>query len=95
MESSGRDQHGNVAGQRKLFHGTAGRDNQPRRRQDADQTVFRIYKGVKTFDFSREKNVIVTGGKRKLFTCRSAKNFCPVLAYLRVSRLTTRTTRIV
>ena len=61
MESQGRDQHGTIAGQRKLFHGA--RDNQPRRRQDADQTIFRIYKGVKTFDFSREKNVIVTGGK--------------------------------
>ncbi len=66
MESPGRDQHGNVASQRKILYGPAGRDNQPRRRQDADQTVFRIYKGVKTFDFSREKNVIVTGGKRKL-----------------------------
>jgi hypothetical protein len=66
MEAPGRDLHSNVAGQRKIFHGAVGRDNQPRRRQDADQTVFRIYKGVKTFDFSREKNVIVTGGKRKL-----------------------------
>ena len=66
MESPGRDQHGNVAVQKKVLHGPAGRDNQPRRRQDADQTVFKIYKGVKTFDFSREKNVIVTGGKKKL-----------------------------
>ena len=63
MESSVRDQHGHVGGQKKVFHGAAGRDNQPKRRQDADQTVFRIYKGVKTFDFSREKNVIVTGGE--------------------------------
>ena len=39
------------------------RDLQPRRRLDADQTVFRVYKGVKTFDFCKEKNVIVTGGE--------------------------------
>lgn len=63
MDLPAREQYGNVAAQRKMFHGTAGRDNQPRRRHDADQTVFRIYKGVKTFDYSREKNVIVTGGK--------------------------------
>ena len=35
---------------------------QPRRRLDTDQTVFKVYKGVKTFDFCKEKNVIVTGG---------------------------------
>ena len=39
------------------------RDLQPRPRLDADQTVFRVYKGVKTFDFCKEKNVIVTGGE--------------------------------
>lgn len=39
------------------------RDLQPRRRLEADQTVFRVYKGVKTFDFCKEKNVIVTGGE--------------------------------
>lgn len=39
------------------------RDMQPRRRMDSDQTVFKVYKGVKTFDFCKEKNVIVTGGK--------------------------------
>ena len=39
------------------------RDMQPRRRLESDQTVFRIYKGVKTFDFCKEKNVIVTGGE--------------------------------
>ncbi|XP_028397733.1 WD repeat-containing protein 64-like [Dendronephthya gigantea] len=66
VESAVRDQQGHVGGQKKVFHGAAGRDNQPRRRQDADQTVFRIYKGVKTFDFSREKNVIVTGGMDRL-----------------------------
>lgn len=42
------------------------RDLQPRRRLDADQTVFRVYKGVKTFDFCKEKNVIVTGGMDRL-----------------------------
>lgn len=35
----------------------------PKSRSDADQSVFRIYKGVKCFDFSKTKNVIVTGGK--------------------------------
>lgn len=39
------------------------RDMQPRRRMDSDQTVFKVYKGVKTFDFCKEKNVIVTGGE--------------------------------
>ncbi len=39
------------------------RDMQPRRRMDSDQTVFKVYKGVKTFDFCKEKNIIVTGGK--------------------------------
>jgi hypothetical protein len=38
------------------------RDTQPRRRLATDQTVFRVYKGVKTFDFCKEKNLIVTGG---------------------------------
>ena len=39
------------------------RDLQPRRRMDSDQTVFKVYKGVKAFDFCKEKNVIVTGGE--------------------------------
>ena len=43
------------------------RDMQPRRRMDSDQTVFKVYKGVKTFDFCKEKNVIVTGGKSYKF----------------------------
>ncbi|XP_065845718.1 cilia- and flagella-associated protein 337-like [Oscarella lobularis] len=34
----------------------------PKRRYAADQTVFRIYKGVKTFDFSYEHNMLATGG---------------------------------
>ncbi|KAK3718084.1 hypothetical protein QZH41_005718 [Actinostola sp. cb2023] len=40
---------------------TTARDTQPRRRLDTDQTVFRVYKGVKTFDFCKEKNLIITG----------------------------------
>ncbi|XP_074650451.1 cilia- and flagella-associated protein 337-like [Tubulanus polymorphus] len=35
-------------------------------RLKADQTVFKIYKGVKTFDFSKSKNVIVTGGMDRI-----------------------------
>lgn len=31
-------------------------------RSDADQTVFKIHKGVKTFDLCTGKNVLVTGG---------------------------------
>ncbi len=31
-------------------------------RSDTDQTVFKIHKGVKTFDLSTAKNVLVTGG---------------------------------
>lgn len=42
------------------------RDLQPRRRMDSDQTVFKVYKGVKAFDFCKEKNVIVTGGMDRL-----------------------------
>ena len=50
------------------------RDMQPRRRMDTDQTVFKVYKGVKTFDFCKEKNVIVTGGElldsKFLYICK-------------------------
>ena len=31
-------------------------------RLEADQAVFKVYKGVKCFDFSKDKNIIVTGG---------------------------------
>jgi WD40 repeat protein len=34
----------------------------PQTRCDADQTVFKIHKGVKTFDLCTAKNVLVTGG---------------------------------
>ncbi|KAJ8028511.1 WD repeat-containing protein on Y chromosome [Holothuria leucospilota] len=37
-----------------------------KKRLDADQTVFRIHKGVKTFDYSKEKNMIITGGMDRL-----------------------------
>ncbi|XP_041128638.1 WD repeat-containing protein on Y chromosome-like [Polyodon spathula] len=32
------------------------------RRLSSDESVFKAYKGVKTFDFSRESNLLVTGG---------------------------------
>ncbi|XP_032235242.2 WD repeat-containing protein on Y chromosome isoform X2 [Nematostella vectensis] len=53
-------------GERKKAVAAVVRDNQPRRRLDSDQTVFRVYKGVKTFDFCKEKNLIVTGGMDRL-----------------------------
>ena len=34
----------------------------PRSRADMDQSVFRIYKGIKCFDFCKSQNVIATGG---------------------------------
>ena len=34
----------------------------PRNRLETDQSAFKVYKGVKTFAFSKQKNVIVTGG---------------------------------
>ena len=34
----------------------------PRSRSDMDQSVFRIYKGIKCFDFCKSQNVIATGG---------------------------------
>ncbi|XP_070553109.1 cilia- and flagella-associated protein 337-like isoform X2 [Ptychodera flava] len=39
---------------------------QTKRRMDSDQTVFKVYKGVKTFDFSKDKNIIVTGGMDRI-----------------------------
>lgn len=35
---------------------------QAKPRLDADQSVFKVYKGVKCFDFCKEKNIMVTGG---------------------------------
>ena len=37
--------------------------SQAKVRLEADQSVFKVYKGVKCFDFSKKKNIIVTGGK--------------------------------
>ena len=39
---------------------------QARKRLDVDQTSFRIHKGVKTFDFSKKCNIIVTGGMDRI-----------------------------
>lgn len=35
-------------------------------RLEADQKVFYVYKGVKCFDFSKDKNIIVTGGMDRI-----------------------------
>ena len=37
--------------------------NNTKTRLEADQAVFKVYKGVKCFDFSKDKNIIVTGGQ--------------------------------
>lgn len=34
-----------------------------KRRLPADETVFKIYKGVKSFDFNKTKNILATGGE--------------------------------
>lgn len=34
-----------------------------KRRPEVNETVFKVNKGVKTFDFSFEKNLLITGGK--------------------------------
>jgi WD40 repeat protein len=50
---------------RELSHSPGGRRlnyTQLKHRYDADQTVFKIYKGAKTFDFSAEHNILATGG---------------------------------
>jgi hypothetical protein len=33
-----------------------------KRRPESNETIFRVNKGVKTFDFSFEKNLLITGG---------------------------------
>ena len=35
----------------------------PKKRAEQDQTIFRVYKGVKCFDFNKKKNLLITGGK--------------------------------
>jgi len=44
-----------------------------KRRSEANETVFKISKGVKTFDFSFEKNLLITGGKF-YFNSKSIRN---------------------
>lgn len=47
-------------------------------RSDADQSVFRIYKGVKCFDFCKSLNVLATGGKTVYFSndCLHLASLC-------------------
>ena len=59
VESQLKDSSGGAS---KKVQTSTVRDLQPRRRMNSDQTVFKVYKGVKAFDFCKEKNVIVTGG---------------------------------
>ncbi|XP_076467714.1 cilia- and flagella-associated protein 337-like [Babylonia areolata] len=40
--------------------------NNTKTRLEADQAVFKVYKGVKCFDFSKDKNIIVTGGMDRI-----------------------------
>ncbi|CAM9527261.1 unnamed protein product [Lampetra fluviatilis] len=51
-----RDTAGNLRARRPCGLGAA------RRRAATDQTVFRVHKGVKTFCFSKERSLVVTGG---------------------------------
>ncbi|WAQ98705.1 WDR49-like protein [Mya arenaria] len=37
-----------------------------KQRLETDQSVFKVYKGVKCFDFSKDKNIIVTGGMDRI-----------------------------
>ena len=46
-----------------------------KRRPENNETVFKVYKGVKTFDFSMEKNLLITGGKLISFTFVKQKFF--------------------
>ncbi|XP_067889622.1 cilia- and flagella-associated protein 337 isoform X1 [Heterodontus francisci] len=38
----------------------------PQKRLECDQSVFRVHKGVKTFDFCKKSNLIVTGGMDRI-----------------------------
>ena len=42
--------------------GSVGKSNELKRRPEYNETVFKVNKGVKTFDFSFEKNLLITGG---------------------------------
>jgi hypothetical protein len=46
-----------------------------KRRPEINETVFRINKGCKTFDFSFEKNLLITGGGEKLIHKKKKKLF--------------------
>ncbi|XP_007889514.1 WD repeat-containing protein on Y chromosome [Callorhinchus milii] len=46
-------------GKRKKSHSSA---VVPQKRLDCDQSVFQVYKGVKTFDFCKKSKLVVTGG---------------------------------
>ena len=63
VESSLKEISLGTSGRKPATIVSSSRDGQIKRRLDCDETVFRIYKGVKTFDFCKEKNVIATGGK--------------------------------
>ena len=51
-----------AAGTRKPANLPPIRETQVKRRLECDETVFKVYKGVRTFDFCKEKNIIATGG---------------------------------
>ena len=42
------------------------RDTPVKRRLECDETVFKVYKGVRTFDFCKEKNIVATGGEMNM-----------------------------
>ncbi len=42
--------------------GSIAKANELKRRPESNETVFKVNKGVKTFDFSFEKNLLITGG---------------------------------
>lgn len=57
----------NAKDMKKMLNPTPSvKDVNMRRRLPADETVFKIYKGVKTFDFNKAKNVLATGGMDRL-----------------------------
>ncbi|XP_054845639.1 WD repeat-containing protein 49-like [Eublepharis macularius] len=51
---------GSSSGSQNKFPSPVGAS--PPKRFQCDESVFKVYKGVKTFDFCKEKNVLVTGG---------------------------------
>ncbi|XP_075190056.1 cilia- and flagella-associated protein 337-like [Anomaloglossus baeobatrachus] len=61
VEQQMKDIKDHVKGRRGAF--TPG---QPQRRARGDQTVFRVYKGVKTFAFCKKNSLVVTGGMDRI-----------------------------